>query len=289
MVGYQHYIQAQPNKAEDVAYTLSSRREDLPYRSFGLVNDTGAVEFSNVQKAPRTTPLVNFVFTGQGAQWVGMGAQLMNAFDSFRQDIQHLDRVLQQLPDGPKWKLQGWWSYFSCGIHSTDSALDELEAPEEYSRINDAELSQPLCTALQIAMVNLLKSWSVRPSAVVGHSSGEIAAAYAAKAITAETAIIIAYYRGQAIKAQKRSGGMAAVGLGRDGVTRFLLQGVVIACENSPESVTLSGDSGELETVLQNIKTSLPDVFCRRLRVEKAYHSRESFQSHLSYGVVVSN
>lgn len=153
--------------------------------------------------------------------------------------------------------------------------VDELAAGKAASRINDAEFSQPLCTALQIALVNLLGTWNVHPAAVVGHSSGEIGAAYASKAITAEAAIIIAYYRGMVTKIKTRAGAMAAIGLGREDVAKFLIDGVVVACENSPKSVTLSGDKDQLDLVLENIKQALPDVFCRLLKVEMAYHSRK--------------
>lgn len=148
-------------------------------------------------------------------------------------------------------------------------------ADKDTSRINDAEFSQPLCTALQIALVNLLASWKIHPSNVVGHSSGEIAAAYAAKAITAEAAIIIAYYRGLVTKGKTQRGAMAAVGLGRDDVTDFLVDGVIIACENSPKSVTLSGDNDKLSLLLERLKCEKPEVFCRQLKVEMAYHSRK--------------
>jgi acyl transferase domain-containing protein len=124
--------------------------------------------------------------------------------------------------------------------------------------------------------VNLLAKWNIHPEAVIGHSSGEIAAAYAAKAITAEAAIIIAYYRGQVTKLQERKGGMAAIGLGWEKVIPYLVDGVVIACENSPQSVTLSGDAEKIDEVLGKLRAEQPDAFCRRLRVEMAYHSRES-------------
>jgi acyl transferase domain-containing protein len=156
-----------------------------------------------------------------------------------------------------------------------DVDADELAAGKATSRINDAEFSQPLCTALQIALVNLLETWSVHPTAVVGHSSGEIGAAYASKAITAEAAIIIAYYRGMVTKTKTRAGAMAAIGLGREDVARFLVDGVVVACENSSKSVTLSGDKDQIDLVLEHIKQLLPDVFCRLLKVEMAYHSRK--------------
>jgi len=81
---------------------------------------------------------------------------------------------------------------------------------------------------IQVCVVNLLRSLGVFPSAVVGHSSGEIAGAYAANAITADEAIIISYYRGLATSSCKRSGGMAAVGMGRAEVGLYLRRGVVI-------------------------------------------------------------
>jgi len=155
---------------------------------------------------------------------------------------------------------------------------DELLKPQATSLINRPEMSQPLCSAVQIALVNLFRSWDVKPQAVVGHSSGEIAGAYAAEAITADEAILMAYYRGQVMKLQGLAGGMAAIGLGRDAVTPFLVPGVVIACENSPESVTLSGDADKLLEVMDTIGQANPDKLVRRLKVDMAYHSRKSTQ-----------
>ena len=147
--------------------------------------------------------------------------------------------------------------------------------PEAFSRLDRAEFSQPLCTAIQIGIVNLLTSWGIPIAAVVGHSSGEIAAAYASGVITAKAAITVAYYRGQVTKKQTRPGGMCAVGLGRAQVAPYLVEGVVIACENSPSSVTLSGDKVELNNVAAAIKAALPETLVRHLKVEMAYHSRK--------------
>jgi acyl transferase domain-containing protein len=149
--------------------------------------------------------------------------------------------------------------------------------PAAESLLSKSEYAQPLCTAIQVGLVNILKSWGVQPSAVIGHSSGEIGAAYASGAITASEAITIAYYRGRGTMDVHKPGGMAAVGLGRDEVTAFLQDGVVIACDNSPQSVTLSGDEAALGSVMARIKDTKPDVFLRRLHVEMAYHSRKSF------------
>lgn len=115
----------------------------------------------------------------------------------------------------------------------------------------------------------------VRPSSVVGHSSGEIAAAYAAGAITASSAMAIAYYRGKTTQQWEGKGAMVAVGVGRREVSPYLEENVVLACENSPQSVTLSGDADAIRRVSKKIKEDLPDVLCRPLRVNIAYHSRQ--------------
>lgn len=163
----------------------------------------------------------------------------------------------------------------------TGSPSDELAKLKDESRVGQAEFSQPLATAVQLMVVNILRDWGIHPVAVVGHSSGEIAAAYASNALTMREAIICAYIRGWATTKQDRIGAMAAVGLGRDSVQHLLSEGkVVIACENSPSSVTISGDSDEVDRTIEAIKASADDVFVRRLHVDKAYHSRMLDHAH---------
>lgn len=113
------------------------------------------------------------------------------------------------------------------------------------------------------------------PDSVVGHSSGEIGAAYAAGAITAESAIKIAYYRGRISKFARKDGAMVAVGLGPQVVGPYLVDGAVIACENSSTSVTVSGDEIAVDEVAAKVRELHPDVLVRRLRVQQAYHSRK--------------
>jgi acyl transferase domain-containing protein len=150
-----------------------------------------------------------------------------------------------------------------------------LQKDAQETQVGQAEFSQPLCTAVQIIIVNLLRRWGIEPAAVVGHSSGEIAASYASGALTMEDAIVCSYLRGLVTKQQKRRGAMAAIGLGRDAVQRYLVEGTVVACENSPASVTLSGDEDKIDLVIQAIKDSEEGVLARRLKVEMAYHSSE--------------
>ncbi|KAK5659385.1 hypothetical protein OQA88_1478 [Cercophora sp. LCS_1] len=253
------YLKSHPEALDDLSYTLNARREPLPQRAYAIVTPETVLEpwqVSPFEKGTGQAP-VAFVFTGQGAQWPRMGARLLESNVRFRQTIQRLESELSQCDPPPTWSLQ-----------------IELLRPSGESRVHVAEFSQPLCTAVQIGLVDLLGHWGIKPQAVVGHSSGEIAAAYASGAITAGDAIRAAYYRGQAtMHVEKSKGGMAAVGLGRDAVTPFLVPGVLIGCENSPDSVTLSGDIDKLTSVMDSIQAAHPTVLVRELRVDCAYHS----------------
>lgn len=155
------------------------------------------------------------------------------------------------------------------------------------------EFSQPLSTAVQLALANVLAKCDIRPDAVVGHSSGEIAAAYVVGALTMKQAMICSYLRGLAVKRwASRKGGMAAVGLGSNDVSPFLIDGVQVACENSPKSVTLAGDVDALKDVLDAIKLQDADIFTRHLRIEVAYHSGKkifSFLRHLGCSCIANS
>jgi acyl transferase domain-containing protein len=146
--------------------------------------------------------------------------------------------------------------------------------------LDDAEFAQPLCTALQIGLVNLLRNWGIQPESVAGHSSGEIAAAYAAGAISMDVAIILSYYRGKVTKTQAGPGMMASVSLGKFDVDPYLEKGVVVACENSPRSATLSGIRDVLGRILDRISSDHPDVVCKFLPLNVAYHSGEIYHSY---------
>ncbi|OIW31083.1 putative polyketide synthase [Coniochaeta ligniaria NRRL 30616] len=249
----------------DLSYTLANRRSNLSSRAFTVAShatvgsvfgDAARTAFSFADK--KKTPTVGFVFTGQGAQWPRMGAELMEQYPSFLRSIRLLDHALGDLPDGPDWSIE-------------DVLLDGPET----SRVNEAEFSQPLCTAVQVAMVQLLASWGVRPVVTVGHSSGEMAAAYAAGLLSAKQAIVAAYYRGKVVKDVNTGGAMMAVGLGAEAVAPYLADvsdKVVVACHNSPAGVTLSGDADALATV--QAKLDAESIFARQVKTNgKAYHS----------------
>ena len=87
--------------------------------------------------------------------------------------------------------------------------------------------------------------------------------------------MIVAYYRGYVTQQHKKKGGMAAIGLGSNDALKFLTDGVVVACENSPSSSTISGDLDPLNKVIETVKAQKPDVLARQLKVDMAYHSRK--------------
>lgn len=138
-----------------------------------------------------------------------------------------------------------------------------------------AEFAQPICAAVQIGLANIFKRYGVHPNAVVGQSSGEIAAAYTCGALSLPAALIVAYYRGRATKTPTDNGAMAFVELGMNEVSRLLIDGVVVALENSPDNTVISGDRDKVEEVLEGIKKEMPHISVCLLPISTAYHSRE--------------
>lgn len=151
--------------------------------------------------------------------------------------------------------------------------------PSQESTLNHPCLSQTVCTALQIALVDLLRSWEIYPDSVTGHSSGEIAAAYAAGALSMKDAMSVAYHRGVVagqLLDDSFKGAMMAVGLSVEETRIYLgqlppTQLIVVACINSPSSVTVSGNEESIEMLAQMLRDQ--SVFWRRLDVGVAYHS----------------
>ncbi|KAE8135591.1 hypothetical protein BDV38DRAFT_294606 [Aspergillus pseudotamarii] len=277
---------------QDLAYTLAIKREHLHHRTFFVGEADGSITKSERTARRFDSTQLTFVFTGQGAQWPAMGKGLLECFPIFQQDIQRMDRVIQSLEQPPNWSIEGRFLVLDTEdlepLLTKRGRVDELIAGEDCCRIHEAELSQTLCTAVQIGIVNLLARWGAKPDAVIGHSSGEIAAAYAAGAMSLESAIVVAYYRGQAVK-MAQGGAMAAIGLMAEDVKRYLVEGVGIACENSPQSTTISGDSEKVDEVIEKIQSDNADTFCRRLRVDKAYHSGHMVEVGAFYEEIIKS
>ncbi|EGY16106.1 mycocerosic acid synthase [Verticillium dahliae VdLs.17] len=248
------YVNAQ---VDDVAYTLSDRRTHHFHRGF-VVADSLDFEHSKIITGKRKAqpPRIGFVFTGQGAQWSQMGKGLIENIPLARSVIDDLDSALQALPNAPRWTL-----------------LAELTEMRDTATLRCPEFSQPLVTALQIALLAVLQDWGIVGHKVLGHSSGEIAAAVAANLITPAEAIKTAYLRGQAAKRQssEENLGMMAVGVSASAIERYLRSDVHVACFNSPMSLTLSGHVSNLESIRKDLQND--GHFARLLQVDLAYHS----------------
>lgn len=258
----------------NLAHTLSGARSCLSWKATCIADSvTELRDYLNVRPGEGATrhasssagqKRIGFVFTGQGAQWARMGVEMLDR-PVFGASVAKSTQFLRDT--GCIW----------------DPIAEILRSQEDGSRISQPEFSQTICSVLQIALVDELRAWGVMPSRVVGHSSGEIAAAYSIGALSHRDAIAAAYFRGIAATklltdSQGLKLGMMAVGCSRDEADAFIVQSklnnggkATVACVNSPSSVTLSGDVDSLEqlrAVLDERK-----VFARRLKVEMAYHS----------------
>ncbi|KAK8851669.1 ketoacyl-synt-domain-containing protein [Apiospora arundinis] len=267
---------------EDLAYTLGCRRTKLQWRA-SVVAQTADELAKNLQQITKSdlvrlqenkTPRVAFVFGGQGAQWFAMGRELM-AFDIFLQSLVSASKFISRI------------------LSDRFSLLEELLRSKDSSRVDDPVIAQPATTAIQVALVDLLVRYcGVSPAFVIGHSSGEIAAAYAMGAISRETAWELACWRGVCAQEmlthneeEYKKGRMLAVGLSASEAETFISRvskgKITVACINSPVSVTLSGDEEgilEVQRLLDEKK-----VFNRLLKVETAYHSEHMLRCAASY------
>ncbi|KAL8999566.1 MAG: hypothetical protein Q9169_001655 [Polycauliona sp. 2 TL-2023] len=285
-VGYLEDVPKSIESAKNLVFTLGERRTHFAHRATVVAESITSLKeqlqsISKISK-PRMTknPVIAFTFTGQGAQYFQMSAGLQR-YREFAETILAAEQLLLVL--GAKWSLS-----------------EELGKGELKSRIDDAEISQPACTAIQLALVALLRSWGVLPAVVVGHSSGEIAAAFTAGFVSFEAAVAIAYFRGIAAKEiladQGGKGAMLAVGTSAEEAQKLFVSSkgyAVVAAVNSPSSVTISGDIASIQHIHEQAEKQ--GLFVRRLKVGVAYHSRAmervadsylaSIESHCSANV----
>lgn len=250
----------------DVAYTLGQRRSLLQWRvaipalrSFDLIETINSQSVSLGKESDSLR--VGFIFTGQGAQWYGMGRELYQQYPVFANAIDYADVCLASL--GAPWSL-----------------LEELSKDEKTSIVGAAHISQPACTAIQLALVDLMRSWGIRPTAVAGHSSGEIGAAYAAGILPFEACMAVAYHRGRLVPVLKERypslrGAMIAVGGSKEEfepiISEIKTGEIRVACYNSPTSLTISGDESGIDELSKVAEEK--QLFNRKLFVDTAYHS----------------
>ncbi|KAK2596119.1 hypothetical protein QQS21_006466 [Conoideocrella luteorostrata] len=245
----------------DFEHTLSCKRSMMSSKAFAIVSEQSpaadmAVE--NFSFTSTSTPVdkIAFIFTGQGAAWPSMGREAIKHFPVFRKVIHKLDLILRGLEHAPAFSIE-----------------HQLSCSKEESNITEPNVAQVTLSAIQIAMVDLLASWGVFPTATIGHSAGEIAASYAAGLVSAPEAIVASYYRGYCLQHFGSTGGsMLAVGKGVEELASFQLDpSLTVACENSPNSVTLSGPIAAIEKTRETLASE--KIFVREVKTGMAYHS----------------
>ncbi|KAI1806524.1 hypothetical protein F4811DRAFT_510318 [Daldinia bambusicola] len=258
---YEDQISDSPSKLDDLAYTLAHRRSHMLWRAFAVAgNGEQDVKLTTAKPVRSSTDAgLAFVFTGQGAQYANMGSGLLE-FPLFKKTLQEIDEIYKSL--GCQWSL-----------------FDELHNKEN---IDKPEYSQPLSTAVQLGLIELLKSFGVIPKAVVGHSSGEIAAAYSIGALSLLAACKVSYFRGQ-LAGQLRATSttpeaMISVNLPENEVQSYLQKisdevasQINVACINSPLNCTLSGKESAIDLAKEQLDKD--GIFAQKLKTGVAYHS----------------
>ena len=287
---YCAYIEKTPELSlRDLSYTLHAKRSTLPVRTaFSAKSSESLVakireKLEDVETNPgrtvgvslrplASTPRILGIFTGQGAQWAAMGRELLTKSTYVYESMKEFDAVLQNLPESerPTWSL-----------------VDQIMADKATSRVGEAVIAQPICTAIQIVIVDLLRAAGVGFKAVIGHSSGEIAAAYASGFLLRHDALKIAFYRGlYTTSTGKQKGAMMAVGTSKEDALELCdlpaFEGrLCVAAYNSQSSFTLSGDADAIEEAKSVFEEE--KKFARLLNVEKAYHSHHMLTCSIPY------
>lgn len=206
-----------------------------------------------VQAVSRGAPRIGFLFTGQGSQWSGMGRELYEAEPVFRAVLDRCEALV--------------------GAVRGASLLSVLHGREDAAgSIDDTAWTQPCLFALQAALVELYRSVGVRPAVVMGHSVGELAAAYAAQALDLETGLRLALVRGALMSALPGGGSMVAVFAPAERVTRALagFEHLSLAADNGAHQV-VSGPEGDLLALSRQLGEE--GVRVDRLVVSHAFHS----------------
>ncbi|WP_369244602.1 SDR family NAD(P)-dependent oxidoreductase [Streptomyces sp. R41] len=248
----------------DIAHTLARHRSHFERRATIVAGDANELRTVLDALATGRKPLappreeqtgkVAFVFAGHGGQWPGMGLESMADSEAFRDELARVDEAVR--------RHVGW------------SVLNVLRAPEEFSPLDRTEYLQPVLFAVNAALAAAWRALGVTPDAVVGHSLGEIAAAYSVGALTLDEAVTVVSGRAQAVVPLVGHGGMQAVELPRAEVEKLLApyaDRLFVAAVNSQNSTAVSGETDALAELRQHLEERAIPV--RRLSTAFASHT----------------
>ncbi|GAA2456747.1 type I polyketide synthase [Streptomyces glaucus] len=256
-----------PASPADIGLSLATTRALLAHRAVVLGPDTATLRAGTAALATGDShPAVvtgqvrkgrtAWMFTGQGSQRPGMGRELHARYPVF---ARALDEV--------------------CHLLDTElGAADSRHTPlrdalfaERPDLLNRTGHAQPALFAVQVALVELLRSWGTRPEVVLGHSVGEFAAAYAAGVFDLPDAARLVAARARLMQALPEGGAMAAIEAGEAEVAAWLGEGVVVAAVNGPAAVVVSGAEAAVAAVVERARAA--GRRATRLRVSHAFHS----------------
>ena len=260
-----HLGVGEPHDLADVAFTLQVGRRAFGHRRIAVCRDTaGAAKVLDHRNRKRVVsgaameggvPRPVFLFPGQGAQYVGMGAELYRQEPVFRRQV---DTCCELLADPLKLDLRQV-------LFPKESARDEAA-----ERLRQTAVTQPALFVIEYACARLWQHWGVRPEAMIGHSIGEYVAACLADVFSFEDALTLVATRGRLMQSVP-AGAMLAVHLPESELRSRLGDELEVAARNSPDSAVLSGTSRAVAEV--EARWQRDGVECRRLHVSHAFHS----------------
>ncbi len=273
---YQAHLESHPvQRLADVCFTANTGRAHFDHRLAlrggsvaemrDRLSECGHLSSATGHKPP---PKMAFLFTGQGAQHLGMGRTLYETQPVFRETLDQCDEMLSEDLENRLLEM-----LYPASIHS-EAVQAELSNQCVADRLNSTANTQPALFAVEYALARVWQSWGVRPSVVMGHSVGEYVAACVAGVFSLEDGLRLVAERARLMQALPRDGMMVAVSAAEGQVAPLIrphAKTVAIAAVNGPQSVVISGQGQDVETVIAALGNE--GIRTKRLTVSHAFHS----------------